>query len=214
MRRDANAHAYRQIGNPASDWNHYITLELFTTADGTEFDNIWAAFEERPLTPVHQAIWYDYKYHVDRFFEYVSSDKLNEWAMNVSLPFLQHHNPAFLDIDTMENERGVAQCFEDDKTPDKQNEWLPVLDKKRKRPKSPPLYTSVPGFNPVENDIIRRPSAQTESLAQEKEKHINPKSNLVKLGGERSKKNRNKAAVQKAPQVTTVKEEVDEDQHM
>ena len=191
MRRDANAYTYRQIGNP-SDWNRYVTLGLFTTADCTEFDDIWATLEERPLN-VHQAIWYNYKYHVDH--EYVSSDKLDEWAMNVSLPFLQHHNnPAFLEIDAMENERGLAQYFEDDKNPDKQNEWLPVL-KKRKRPKSPPLYTSVTGFNPVENDIIRRPPSQIASLVQEKEKHINPKSNLVKLGGERSKKNRNKAAV-------------------
>ena len=209
MRRDANAYAYRQIGNP-SDWNRYVTLGLFTTADGTEFDDIWAAFEERPLQ-VHQAIWYNYKYHVDH--EYVSSTKLNNWAMNVSLPFLQHYNPAFLDIDTMENEQGLAQYFKNDKNPDKENEWLPVLDK-RKRAKSPPLYSTVPGFNPVENDIIRRPSAQTESRAKETEKQIIPKSNLVKLGGDRSKKNRTKATGPKAPKVTTVEEEVDEDQHM
>ena len=209
MRRDANAYAYRQIGNPA-DWNRYVTLGLFTTMDGTEFDDTWAAFKDSPVT-VHQAIWYNYKYHVDH--EIATSDKLNAWAMNVSLPFLQHYNPAFLDIDTMEHERGLAQYFKDDKNPDKQNEWLPVLDK-RKRTKSPPLYSSVPGFNPVEDDIIRRPPAQTESLAIEKEKQIDPKSNLVKLGGERKKKNQNKAAAKKAPQVTTVEEEVEEDQHM
>ena len=132
--------------------------------DCKEFDDLWEAIEGRPLD-VHQAIWYNYKYHVDH--EYVLSDKLNEWAMSVSLPFLQHHNPAFLDIDTMKNGRGLAQYFEDDKNPDKQNEWLPVLEK-RKRPKSPPLYTSVPGFNRVENDILRRPPAQTASLVQEK----------------------------------------------
>ena len=132
MRRDANAYAYQQMGNP-SDWNRYVNLGLFTTADGMEFDEIWAAFEERPLQ-VHQAIWYNYKYHVDH--EYVSSDKLNDWAMNVSLPFLQHYNPAFLDIDTMENGEGLAQYFENDKNPDKLNEWLPVIDK-RKRTKVP-----------------------------------------------------------------------------
>ena len=210
MRRDANAYAYQQIGNP-SDWNRYINLGLFTTADGTEFDDIWAAVDDKPLQ-VHQAIWYNYKYHVDH--EYVSSDKLNEWAMNVSLPFLQHYNPAFLDIDTMKNERGLAQYFDDDKNPDNQNEWLPVLDK-RKRTKSPPLYTSVPGFNPVEDDIIRRPSATTALPAKENDKqHLSHTSKLVKLGGDRTKKNRNKAALPKAPKVSTVEEDVDEDQHM
>ena len=207
MRRDANAYAYRQMGNP-SDWNRYVTLGLFTTADGMEFDDIWARFEEKPLQ-AHQAIWYNYKYHVDH--EYVSSDKLNDWAMNVSLPFLQHYNPAFLDIDTMENGEGLAQYFENDKNPDKQNEWLPVIDK-RKRTKSPPLYSTVPGFNPVENDIIRRPSDKDIPIEQEKEKQTTSK--LVVLGGDRSKKQRNQTTVQKPPQVTTVEEDIDEDQHM
>ena len=102
MRRDANAYAYRQMGNP-SDWNRYVTLGLFTTADGMEFDDIWARFEKKPLQ-AHQAIWYNYKYHVDH--EYVSSDKLNDWAMNVSLPFLQHYNPAFLILIPWRTEKG------------------------------------------------------------------------------------------------------------
>ena len=209
MRRDAYAYAYRQIGNP-SDWNRYVTLGLFTTADCKEFNDLWEAIEGRPLD-VHQAIWYDYKYHVDH--EYVSSDKLNDWAMNVSLPFLQHYHPAFLDIDTMEKGGGLAQYFENDKNSDKQIEWLPVINK-RKRTKSPPLYSTVPGFNPVENDIICHPSAQTESLAKEKVEQMSHASNLVKLGGDRNNENRNKAAGQKTPQVSTVVEEVEEDQHM
>ena len=152
MRRDANAYAYRQIGNP-SNWNREVTLGLFTTADCVEFDNIWAALEKRPLK-VHQAICYNFKFHVDH--EYELPDKLDEWAMNVSLPFLKHHQPAFLDVDTMENDKGLAQYFADDKNPDQPDDWLPVLDK-HKRPKIPPLYATVPGFIPVENDILRRP---------------------------------------------------------
>jgi hypothetical protein len=133
MRRDANAYAYRQSSNP-SDWNRYVTLGLFTTADCVEFDDIWAAIEKKPLK-VHQAIWYNFKFYVDH--EYEMPEKLNEWAMNVSLPFLKHHHPAFIDVDTMENDRGLAQYFADNKNPDPPDEWLPVLEK-RKRPKSPP----------------------------------------------------------------------------
>ena len=206
MRRDANAYAYRQIGNP-SDWNRYITLGLFATADGMEFDDIWAAIDARPLK-VHQVIWYNYKYHVDH--EYVSSDTLNAWAMNVSLPFLQHYNSAFLDIDTMEHEQGLDQYFHDDKNPDSGNEWLPVIGR-RKKSKSPPHCSTVPGFNPIEDDIIRRPPATPALLAKEKETQQSPTSTLVKLGGDRNKKNKSKETVQKAPQVSTVEEEEEEE---
>ena len=37
MRRDANAYAYRQSGNPI-EWNRYVDLGLFTTADCVEFE--------------------------------------------------------------------------------------------------------------------------------------------------------------------------------
>ena len=66
----------------------------------------------------------------------------------------------------MENDRGLAQYFADNKNPDPPDDWLPVLEK-RKRPKSPPLYATVPGFNPVENDILRRPPTQTASCGKE-----------------------------------------------
>ena len=37
MRRDANAYAYRQMGNP-SDWNRYVTLDYYVFGDCAVFD--------------------------------------------------------------------------------------------------------------------------------------------------------------------------------
>ena len=82
---------------------------------------------------------------------------------------------------------------------------------RRKKSKSPPHYSTVPGFNPIEDDIIRRPPAPPASLAKGKETQFSPTSSLVKLGGDRNKKNKSKEAVQKAPQVSTVEEEEEEE---
>lgn len=42
-RRNANANAYRQYGNP-SDWSRYLTLGYFALEDCGKFEKIWKKF--------------------------------------------------------------------------------------------------------------------------------------------------------------------------
>ena len=66
----------------------------------------------------------------------------------------------------------------------------------------------------MENDILRRPPAQKASRGKEASTNTSQPPKLVPLEDRSKKNSRKHASAQKAPQVTTVEEDAEEDQPM
>ncbi|KAI2501929.1 hypothetical protein MHU86_12550 [Fragilaria crotonensis] len=134
-RREANAHAYRQIGTP-QNWLRYLTLGLFVYDDCTKFDSLWMKYSDDPII-CHRMVWYNFLFHVDRKLDIPAT--LSAWATEVSQPYLQRHAPQYLAINSLEytwNDyvRGDHDVMDIDST-----KWTTVGSKKKhSRSRSPP----------------------------------------------------------------------------
>ncbi|KAI2510297.1 hypothetical protein MHU86_4175 [Fragilaria crotonensis] len=143
-RRNANAQAYRQYGHP-TNWNRYIHLGLFVFEDCFECDKVWAAVNTDPLM-VHRAIWYNFMSHVDRDLQVPV--KLNDWATNISQPYLAVHDPTTLhETDTTAYSWKEMRFFkqQEEMEIDDAQAWIPVSG--RRRSKSPPNQQSIINVN-------------------------------------------------------------------
>ena len=127
--RDAHAYAYQQYGT-TYHWSKYIHLGYFAVTNCSEFDKLWSKIDTDPKS-VHQAIWYNFMYHVER--EMPMTEQLNAWALNITHAFLEYHEPDYLSINTMTYSKGVKSVNSGTNGSDatKEQDWIPVHDKKR-----------------------------------------------------------------------------------
>ena len=96
-RRLENADKYQKHGGDPILWNCYLHLGFFVFEDCSDFEDMWNDFENDPLS-VHQIIWYQFLYHMDRRIPIPS--KLELWATAVSHEFLIYHDPKTLRVNT------------------------------------------------------------------------------------------------------------------
>ena len=84
-------------GGTPTAWYRYLQLGYFAFEDCSEFEEVWANLETDPLL-LHQVIWYQFMYHMDRNIEI--SEKLQAWATEVSHAYLSYNDPSTFVINT------------------------------------------------------------------------------------------------------------------
>jgi hypothetical protein len=171
--RDAHAYAYQQFGT-TYHWSRYVQLGYFAFINCTSSDKVWSNVENDPLM-VHRSIWYNFMFHVEH--DIPSSDKLNAWALNVSQPFLEYYDEAYLTIDTLKYPNGVASTLETEENEESttEQEWIPVTEKKRSHSPDKQVPEEAPRKR---GGILRQPSQPDEQKTSKKKK--NKKSNSGK----------------------------------
>ncbi|KAI2492120.1 hypothetical protein MHU86_22424 [Fragilaria crotonensis] len=198
FRRDANANAYRQYGNPIA-WNRYITLGYFALEDCVEFDQLWKNFDKDPLA-VHRVIWYQFMYHVDR--DMPIPERLSAWAMNVSHAYLEYHDATSLAMDTLVKWKSQEFNTSMDTEPT-DDPWIPVVATRRSRNKSPP----APPIASNNTTQSRKPPGTMHELPNRKVNQ-NPQTAMLKDWSRYQKLVR---PASRPPNVSTVPEDEDED---
>ena len=150
-RRLENADKYQKYGGDKILWNCYLHLGFFVYEDCSEFEKVWNAMETDPLS-VHQVIWYQFLYHMDR--KLAITPQLENWATAISHEYLTYYDPATLRVNTaysfdewiIDAEEDVTMEEEDEasKLSDEDDNWNEVEAKGRSRSKSPRKAEPVP----------------------------------------------------------------------
>lgn len=140
-RRNDYANQYQKYGGTPTGWHRYLELGFFGYEDCSEFEEVWNNFDDNPLA-VHQAIWYQFMYHLDRELEI--SEKLQEWSTNyTSHVYMAFYDPESLQVDTssplkewkiLKDMDTSMEDMEDNKNTE---EWIAVPERGRRRNKSP-----------------------------------------------------------------------------
>ena len=187
-RRLENADKYRKHGGDKIIWNCYLKLGFFAYEDCSDFEELWNEMETDPLS-VHQVIWYQFLYHMDR--KLAISPQLEKWATALSHEYLMYHDPETLRVNTaysfeewIVNQEEDATMEEDDnanKLSDEEDTWSEVESKGRSRSKSPnkaepvPQSYSIPGWTRETNKDGSRTHLRPAELRQY-EKLVKPAS--------------------------------------
>jgi hypothetical protein len=182
-RRNANADKYQQCGGDPTLWYCYLHLGFFVFEDCSDFEKVWFAMEDDPVT-VHRTIWFQFLYHMDRRLPI--PDKLQKWATDVTHPFLSYYDAEALTVDTSypyhEWRLYIAEMDEhpmEVDTPKDADKWNEVDKRGRTRSQSPskkkenpPTQYSIPGWTKEPNKTSthqsnrRRTQATTKVVGQ------------------------------------------------
>ena len=91
-RRNANAHAYRQTGNPLT-WYQYISFGFYSYDDCHDFEKVWNATENDILAR-NKIVWTEYSYL--RMNSIDLNDSIDTWITTVARPYLETHDPDYV----------------------------------------------------------------------------------------------------------------------
>lgn len=177
-RRNANAHAYRQTGDPLT-WFQYISFGFYSYDDCHDFAKDWIATQNNTLAR-NKLVWNEYSYL--RMNSIELNDNIDTWITEIARPYLKTHDPDYILATELAYEEKMDEDLELHSGSREELPWTTVVSNSRTnisgRSKAPhfnlPPGENQPRFDTVHLNHIATPPRMERSTHKSQPPYYSP----------------------------------------